>query len=393
MTPIRVGIWGVYGRGNYGNEAALAAFLDQLPRGCFAPVLITEAPDIASALHGVPARRIVRPVGPVRGGRVVSGLLTASNRMRYLVNAFRAAGTLDTIVIAGSGGLERYGSGAFGTPFEVWSLAVAARLRRRPFVLLDIGVEYLPRRLARFFVRGAARRSVYRSYRDESSRESMAANGVRGTADDLVVTDMVFALKPTMAPERSRGTVVVGVMDYWGRDREHDALAVHDAYVARCRSLVALLIAGGHDVRVVGGDDEDLVFARDLIDAPGLEDVPVIHAASPSELTREMSAAAAVVATRYHTLIMSLLALTPAVSIGYGRKHQAMLAQLELPDTHRDIEDFSPAEVADLVDAAIRDAPTLRASIGTGVERAAARLEAQWPDLLSILSSRRKEAA
>jgi polysaccharide pyruvyl transferase WcaK-like protein len=388
----RVGVWGVFGRGNFGNEATLTAFLGRLDGDVYSPILFCEDPAAASALHDdVPAERLGAPVVAPPRSRVLRIVKVATNRLGVVTRSIRAAGSVDTVVIAGTGGLERYGSGAFGTPFEIWALGVGCRLRRRPFVLLDVGVETLPRPMARFFVRGAARAAQYRSYRDEASRQSMLANGARAH-NDAVVTDLAFSLSPARSPERGPRTVVVGVMDYWGRDDDHDATALHLDYAARLTALVRGLGASGWRVRLVGGDDGDLPLAH-RIAADAAAFAVAVDASTPEALVAEMSAASVVVASRYHTLIMALLAGTPAISIGYSTKHAEILKQLDLPNTHRDIEQFDPDELLSLIETASDEAEQRGQRIDAAVHAARDRLDDQWDTVDRTMRSRTKRVS
>ncbi|MGN6205862.1 polysaccharide pyruvyl transferase family protein [Humibacter sp.] len=391
MQPrIRVGLWGVFGRGNFGNEATLAAFLERLNSDEYDPVLFCEDPAAASALHGIPALSLGRPVeGRARSG--LHGVASAGvNRLRLLRGALAAARSVDVVVVAGTGGLERYGSGAFGTPFEIWALGRGSRMARRPFVLLDIGVEVLPRKLARFFVRGAGKSADYRSYRDSTSRANMIVNGLHEAASDPVVTDLAFALRPPRSAPAAVPTVALGVMDYWGRDSSHETSeAVHKGYTAQLITLTRAFQSRGYAVRLVGGDDGDLGFAH-LLAASLTDGTPVVEARSPDELVTEMSAAHVVVASRYHTVIMGLLAGTPVVSIGYGDKHRAILDQLGLRYEHHDIESFDAHEVAEAAMRLASERSELTTGIDEAVDAARERLDAQWRDIEPVLLATRK---
>ncbi|MGA0567145.1 polysaccharide pyruvyl transferase family protein [Rathayibacter sp. KR2-224] len=389
-SKTRLGIWGVFGRGNFGNEATLTAFLERLDADVYEPVLFCEDPAVASALHGIPATSLGRPVeGRARSGlhRVLSAGL---NRLHLLRGAISAARSVDVVVVAGTGGLERYGSGAFGTPFEIWALAKGSSLMRRPFVLLDIGVEVLPRRLARFFVRGAGSAASYRSYRDAVARSSMVVNGLHKAASDAVVTDLAFGLEPARSAAAEHPTVALGVMDYWGRDSSHETSeAVHKRYAAQLTALTREFQSRGYQVRLIGGDDGDLEFAHVL--SAGLADgTPVVEARSPDELVAEMSSAHVVVASRYHTLIMALLAGTPSLSIGYADKHRAILDQLGLPGQHRDIESFDAHEVADAATALAAERTTWTERIDAAIDAARERLDQEWDQVARVLTPSRK---
>jgi polysaccharide pyruvyl transferase WcaK-like protein len=140
-------------------------------------------------------------------------------------------------------------------------------------------------------------------------------------------------------------------------------------------------------VTLVGGDDVDLGFARSLEGLP--PHVTVVEARTPEELVALTGRAVVTVATRYHSVIMSLLAGTPVVSIGYGEKHRAVLLQLGLEDTHRDVETFDPVEVVAMVEDQARRHDEIRARISSGVADARERLDAQWPAVEDVLLARR----
>lgn len=384
-TP-RVGVWGVFGTGNFGNEATAAGLLARLQREGMRPVLLCERPADAAAVHGVPAVLLGVPVtGAPGGGRFSRLWRVAANRARLLARAVARVRSLDAVVLAGTGSFERLGSGVWGVPFEMWSLAVACRVLRRPLVVLDVGAERLPRPLARAFVRGVAGSAAYRSYRDDASRNAMVVNGVDAHRD-VVATDLAFGLDVTPPSTRQEdGTVLVGVMDYRGRD-DTQGQEPSEGYRRRVVATVDDLRRRGLAVTLMGGDDADLAFARSL----GLGDqVPLVAARTPQELVDVTGAADVTVATRYHTVIMSLLARTPVVSIGYGEKHRAVLLQLGLDDTHRDVESFDPREVAGLVDDLRARRDDLVPRIDDGVRAARARLDAQWPDVARVLTARR----
>ncbi|GAA1999767.1 polysaccharide pyruvyl transferase family protein [Microbacterium ulmi] len=388
MTSTRVGIWGVFGRGNYGNEATLEAFLAQLDPARFSPVILTEEPEAASGLHGIPARLVGSPVSG-GGNRIARALGALRNRAAYLRHALRIVGDLDSVVVAGSGGLEI--AHAFGTPFEIWGLSVATRIKRKGFVLLDVGVDRIADPLARRFIRSTAAHAAYRSYRDERSRACMRDNGLAAASSDPVVTDMAFSLRPPLADDRDPQLVVFGVIDYGGPDRPGPGPA-HDSYVARCAAVIERLLTAGHRVVIVAGDDGDVSTGHEIAARFARGVVRVSDASTTDELVRVMSEARVVVASRYHTLIMAQMATTPVVSIGYNLKHLAMLEQLGVPAVHRDALDFDPDEVALLVEEAAANYDRLSVQVAEGVQAARERLEAHWPAVLAAISGRQETA-
>ncbi|GAB2524392.1 polysaccharide pyruvyl transferase WcaK-like protein [Paramicrobacterium agarici] len=369
----------MFGHGNYGNEATLAAVLARLDPTVFNPLLLTINPAEASSLHGVPAKSVGAPAYAGSGSRFSRVLRTLGNRLRYLVGAVRTAQQMDSIVIVGTGGLER--TGAFGTPFEIWSLAVASRIFRRSFVLLNIGVDAPRDRISRFFIRTSGRFATYRSYRDTPSRNNMAGAGLSQAASDPVVTDLAFDVRPPRSATRDASEIVVGVMDYQGPDSaDHSA---RTAYNNQLRALISALLVQNRIVTIVSGDDADLEVAHALAShfSPGR--VSVSTAKTSDQLVQALSHAGAVIATRYHTLIFALMAGTPVVSIGYSTKHRAMLDQLDLPAPHSDASTFDPSIVASQARFLASETDALRTRIDSGVDNARLRLSHQWPELLT----------
>ncbi|MFJ2519894.1 polysaccharide pyruvyl transferase family protein [Cellulosimicrobium cellulans] len=381
----RVGIWGVFGTGNFGNEALLESLLLRVRGESIRPLVLCEGPDDVRLRHDVEAMSLGTPART--GGRFGGRMRIAGNRLRLLIRAVRTVGTLDSVVVAGSGGFERYGAGSFGPPFEIWALALACRMLRRPFVLLDVGVEVSPRRLARFFASSSGRWSAARSYRDSASRRAMESMGLASTREDPVVADLAFSLVPgDDLPSFDPRAAVVGVMEYNGRDADADEGPAATSYRRRLVELVHLLTDAGWRVVLVGGDDVDLAAARKLRGLPPA--VEIVEARTPEELMAVTGSAAVTVATRFHTVVMSLLARTPVISIGYGEKHRAVLLQLGLDDTHLDVEHFVPTDVLSLVDRTARRREEIVSRIDSGVAAARGRLDAQWPHVSAVLTSR-----
>ena len=377
-----VAVCGHFGCGNYGNEATLSAVLARLGRSEYDPIVFCDGPEEAARTHGVRARRLsarTAPHGPVGA---------AWRLLRQALVSFAACFRVDAVMIAGSGGLERYGSGPFGFPFTIWVLSLGARIARRPFLMVDIGVQELPTALGRFFARKAGRSATYRSFRDDISRNAMVSMGVSAAIADDVIGDLVFGLPPERVPKL--GGVVVGVMDYRRRDAYgSQAVEVHRQYVDRCRRLIESLRRSGHTVRVVGGDDADAVVGRELADQFRDGAVTYLDVSTPHELLAALAEADVAVASRYHTLVMSLLAGTPVIPIGYSAKHVAALHRLGLPTASFDIETFEPVEVALAVEGQLDNRDEVAGRIVSAVETARSRLDAEWLTLHGVLRRRR----
>ncbi|MEG3614424.1 polysaccharide pyruvyl transferase family protein [Isoptericola haloaureus] len=370
-------MFGLFGIGNFGNEATLTAVLERIgDRGRV--LVVAEGAERVARERGLAAVQLVPPsTGSTRS--VAGAVRVAANRLSALPRAWHVLRDVDVVVVAGGGAWERLGAGPFGTAFEIWSLALAARARRRTFVLLDVGVQEQDARLTRFFVRQVARWSAYRSVRDELSRRSLLAMGA-GRPDDPVVADLVLGSSRTSdVADRRAGSgrpVVVGVMSYFAEDDDPDRRAeVHERYVDRSVRLVDLLTAAGHPVVLVGGDECDLPTAHEIASSSAAQ---VSSAGDVAELTSLMSRASVVVGARYHTLVVGALAGAPVIALAYGTKHGELLRALGSGDLSFDIETFEPSVVAAAVDQVVVEREHRRLDADRAITAAAARLDREW---------------
>nr|WP_277348451.1 polysaccharide pyruvyl transferase family protein [Planctomonas sp. JC2975] len=381
----------MFGVGNFGNEATLTALLMRARESRIVPVVVCPAPDRVRADYSVETVSLGDPV--TTNKRTVIGLLRlVANRAGVLRNALAIARSVDAVAIAGTGPWEAFAFGSFDIPYEMWCLMVAARLTRRPFLVLDVGAERSPRPIARWFIRQTARFASYLSFRDSFSVSEMVADGAGFITQDSVVCDLAFGLPGVEPTTRFPRSVVVGVMEYSGRvgDRSRGSETL-DSYRDRCSKLLRNLSVRGYEITLVGGQDRDVEFAFELKSTMRAEGVSV--AVAPvrryDELIRVMSTAQVVVASRYHTLIMALLARTPIVSIGYAGKHAELFDLVGLDAMHRDIDSFDTDEVVGLVDESVINCRRLSISVGDAVSVMQDRLDAQWVEVSSRISAKR----
>lgn len=339
----RVLIFGFYGMGNLGNEACLEAFLrglwSVLPQA--RPWCLGTDANRVTGQHGIPAR-VLMVGGPVHLPllrRVLARLLDVP-RIWWLV------GAADVIVIPGAGVLESSLGAAnpFGLPYWMFVLAVGARLRRRPLMMVSFGAEKPRRRLTAFFFRQVMGSTAYRSFRDERSAD-VVRTLTHGHVTGPVYPDLAFGLpRPADVGERVPGRVVVGMIKVGA---PHDP-SVAAAYESGLVKALTVLAGNGDTIRLVVGDVADFPIAERLAQrvrddaGASVEQVAVARAEDQAALMAEMSCAEVVVATRYHNVIAALRVGTPVVSLGYADKHAALLDLFGLTGYHQSMEDFDP---------------------------------------------------
>ncbi|MFI6491153.1 polysaccharide pyruvyl transferase family protein [Streptomyces sp. NPDC050564] len=390
-TPVRVGVFGLLGSGNLGNDGSLEAVLGYLRAEH--PEAVVDAlcggPEAVTAKFGIPATRLHWYRGEYRTASRAGAI--AGKGLGKLVDVFRTAAWVrrhDVVIVPGMGVLEAtLPLRPWGFPYSLFLLCASGRLMRTRVALVSVGAAEIRNRPTRALVRWSARLAAYRSYRDASSRDAMRAMGV-DTARDEVYPDLAFSL-PTprvSAPAGSPGLVCLGVMDFHGgNDDRARAEEIHRRYLDGTIRFVRTLVEEGRPVRLLTGDQCDESVVAAILDAV---DSPLVTAAEPAslaDLMNEMAAADTVVAVRYHNLICALKTGTPVLALCYAAKSDALMDRMGLGaychparevDADRLLEQFRDLE---------KHAAELRQTLTERNGVAAQQLAQQFTDLTTTL--------
>ncbi|MFJ8233323.1 polysaccharide pyruvyl transferase family protein [Streptomyces sp. NPDC094448] len=392
-TPVRVGVFGLLGSGNLGNDGSLEAVLGYLRTRH--PEAVVDAlcggPETVTARYGIPATRLHWYRGEYRTASRAGSV--AAKALGKLVDAFRTAAWVrrhDVVIVPGMGVLEAtLPLRPWGFPYSLFLLCAAGRLTGTRTALVGVGAAPIGSRPTRTLVRWSARLAAYRSYRDTGSRDAIRAMGVDTTHDE-VYPDLAFALPAprTAAPGPSGppGPVCVGVMAFHGgNDDRARADEIHRRYLDGTIRFVRALAEDGRPVRLLTGDAVDAPVVAAVLDAVDSPLVTAADAASLTDLMKETAAADTVVATRYHNLICALKAGTPTLAVGYAAKSDALMAGMGLGaychparelDADRLLEQFRMLE---------REAAAVRRILTEQNLAAARRLEQQFTTLTAVL--------
>lgn len=389
MSAARVGVFGLLGSGNLGNDGSLGAVLAYLRRDH--PQAVVEAlcggPEAVTARFGIRATRLHWYRGEYRTASRAGAI--AGKGLGKLVDVFRTAAWVrrqDVVIVPGMGVLEAtLPLRPWGFPYSLFLLCASGRLLGTRVALVGVGAAPIGNRATRTLVRWSARLAAYRSYRDGPSREAMRAMGV-DTARDEVCPDLAFSLPTVRAPLGAPGQVCVGVMDFHGGDDDRArAEEIHRRYLDGVIRFVRALVEEGRPVRLLTGDGCDAPVVAAIL---GAVDSPLVTAAEPAsldDLMRETSAAGTVVATRYHNLICALKTGTPTLALSYATKSEALMARMGLGaychparevDAERLLEQFRELE---------KRAPELRRTLAERNRVAVEQLESQFTALTAAL--------
>ena len=395
-TGLRVGLFGLLGQGNIGNDASLEAVLRYLRRShpeaaldamATGPARLKARYDLDSNPLYWHSEREARSRGPVAVALKFLGKVVDTWRIA------RWTARHDVVIVPGMGVLEAtVPIRPWETPYTLFVLCVTARIARTRVAFVDVGASLVKARATRWLLDTAARLAFYRSYRDGASREFMRSRGLAASGDH-VFPDLVFALPNPVLHPVDPTLVGVGLMGYHGTnddDRRH-ADQIHATYVAKMKQFVRWLLDNDRRVRLLVGDNNDRDVVQEILaDArsarPDREGwIVAKDVTSFCELTEAIGPVHSVVATRFHNVLCALKLGKPTVSIGYAPKNAAIMADAGLGeycqwasslDLRRLIEQFT-----DLEERSGELTPAI-------VERSAANarmLDAQFAELSSVV--------
>ena len=388
MTPVRVGVFGLLGSGNLGNDGSLEAVLGYLRAEH--PEAVVDAlcggPEVVTARYGIPATRLHWYGGEYRTASRAGAI--AGKGLGKLVDAFRTAAWVrrhDVVIVPGMGVLEAtLPLRPWGFPYALFLLCASGRLLRTRVALVGVGAAPIGNRSTRALVRWSARLAAYRSYRDAPSRDAMRAMGV-DTARDEVYPDLAFAL-PTPPARTTSGPVCVGVMDFHGgNDDRARAEEIHRRYLDGTTRFVRTLVEDGRTVRLVTGDACDASVVAAILDAVDSPLVTAAEAAALGDLMKEAAAADTVVAARYHNLVCALKVGTPTLALSYAAKSDALMDRMGLGTYCHPAREVDAAQLLEQFRALEKRSTELRQTLTEQNLVAARQLQDQFIDLTKAL--------
>ena len=335
----RIGLFGLLGSGNIGNDASVEAIMRYLR---------TEYPDATvDAMckgwqrmrdrYGIAATPLqwqqehVRPGWPGKA-------LTALGKV---IDGFRTAGWVrghDVVIIPGMGILDpTLPLSPWSTPYAVYLLAAWGRLFGAKVALVAVGADKASAKTTQSLYNRTARLAAYVSFRDGSSRETLQGEGVDVSAFS-VHPDLVWTIPVTREQPEDPKLVAVGVMAYYGGQADRGRTAeVYASYTESVAEFTRWLLDSGHDVRLFYGDEVDKpalekILAEVRSSRPGLAPgrLTPYYPTTHEEVTGLLGPVAVVVATRLHNLMFALKLGKPTIALSYARKIDAMMADLGL---------------------------------------------------------------
>lgn len=399
--PLKVSFFGHFGSTNHGNESTFLAMLSRLrslqPESRFQ--CICTNPEAVVARDGIEAAPITTRVAKIwdRGlplvRRVPMAFVGVGAELGQYGRAFRVLKQTDMLIVPGTGLVtDAFCLSAWG-PYSQFKWVLMAKLRRARVLYVSIGAGPIDRPVGRALVKTALSLADYRSYRDVASRDYLKGIGFRSDRD-RVYPDLAFGLpeafvlhdRPRL--DGVRPCVGLGLMVYSGRYSAADSR--HDTYTAYLESLATFatwLLDHGYDIRLLLGDDDAIVidqFKSALRARLGRYDEERIierPIGSVQDLLGELAETDVVVATRFHNVLLAMLAGKPVIAISFHHKCSSLMRDMELSEYCHEIHEMDTDRLIEQFQRLEQSRAEITRTIVRGVGEARAAVDEQY-DLL-----------
>jgi polysaccharide pyruvyl transferase WcaK-like protein len=394
-TGMRVGLFGLLGSGNIGNDASVEVIVQYLR---------TDHPDAVLDAMCMGASRMRDRYGietvPIQwqsarslpGGPLGSALKVLGKGL----DVFRTAAWIwrhDAVIVPGTGIMDAtLPINPWGVPWSLFLLSATGRLLRTKVALVSVGASPARNPVTARLYTAAARHAYYRSFRDEASREVLRQSGL-DTGRDPVYPDLVFSMPVSPDGPPDPLTVGVGVMAYYGsNDDKTKADEIYEGYLARLKAFVCWLVDAGRSVVLFTGDeadqravDEILADVRQQYPDRGLTRVSGDPVTTFAELTARMAPAATVVATRFHNVVFALKLGKPTISVGYSPKNDSMMSALGLSEYTQHARSLDVERLKEQFTQLEKHAEQVREQLRSALPERAAESRAQLEELSRVL--------
>jgi polysaccharide pyruvyl transferase WcaK-like protein len=366
-SPRKICLFGMFGGGNFGNDASLESFLlflrEARPDADISCVCVD--PDAIGRAHQITTTPISAPEASNTLLRLCNRIsLKMIGRLANWARAIKYVRQFDIIIVPGTSTLNDYGSGPLGTSYGLYRWAAAARLCRVKFCFVGTGAGPILHPISRWMLRSAAAWAHFRSFRDQESKDFLASLGI-DTSREQVYPDLVFRLPtplPTRTPTQEKPTTIgVGLMNYNGwraGARSGSDPAIYETYIETMGRFVNSLLDRGYRVRLLTGETVDVRAVRDIgriAEASGYQLIDgILPPAKGQQLVtepinslhdvmRQISDTDIVVATRFHNVVCALKLARPTISIGYEFKNDAVMTDMGLGEFCQKVDDLDLA--------------------------------------------------
>jgi polysaccharide pyruvyl transferase WcaK-like protein len=400
-APPNVGLFGLLGQGNLGNDGSLEALLAYLRRQH--PEVTVDAlctgPDLIRAQYDLPTTDLHWHHSERRSNSSVTAFArkATDTALGMTIDSVRLARWVrrhDAVIVPGMGVLETtVPMRTWKTPYLMFLLSASGTFFGTKVALVSIGANVIDERFMRMLITAAARLAYYRSFRDRLSRDAMQRMGL-DVSGDVVYPDVVFSLATRPTTRATPRSVGIGVMDYCGRNVDRrQADAIRSSYIEKITNFALWLVDNGRPIRLITSDPmADDKIIRAILSSlrarrPGLSHKQVVAEPieSMGDLMRQTALVESVVATRYHNIVCAMKLAKPTVSIGYAEKCEVLMADMGLSEFCQPVKSFDVVQLIEQFEELDHRAGDLRLMLTERSAERGAMVEDQFVELSDAL--------
>jgi polysaccharide pyruvyl transferase WcaK-like protein len=402
-----VSFFGGFGLGNFGNEITLQAILYHLRhRIPNAKVnCICTHPEATAANHNIRALPLTRTVVNVwrprhRVAQVLRTLFIGFPSELYRwVEALLTLKHTDVLIVPGTGLLtDAYGLTGWG-PYNTFKWSLLAKIRGCQVFFVSVGAGPLYSQIGKWLVKSALALADFRSYRDLETKAFLRSIGA-ARETDKVYPDLAFSIveeiSPRLAnPGRPRPVVGLGLMLYHGRLSSDGARdSTFEVYLEQLVVLVKWLLARNYDVRLLIGELSDIsvttefkTLLRNRLEVYDEERIIDEPASSVEDLLAQLSKTDAVIATRFHNILLALALNKPAICVSFHQKCTSLMHDMGLQEYCQDIKQLDAEKLIEQFCKLEANAGILKAMISQKVSDCRKALDEQYDLIFKMISA------
>jgi len=390
--------FGHFGLSNFGNDVTFQVILYHLRRllpnvdvSC-----ICTHPEATATAHNIRcvpiSRRTVEIWRPHnRVARVLrSVFIGIPNELYRWLEAFTTLKRTDVLIIPGTGLLtDAYGLRSWG-PYSIFKWSLIAKIRGCKLLFVSVGAGPLDSRAGRWLVRAALALADFRSYRDSETKEYLSSIGA-AVAGDRVYPDLAFSAPDEITPKHAiprhrRSVVGLGLMLYHSKlSSDKSPGSTYTAYLEQLVVFAKWLLTRDYDVRLLIGDVSDTSvtaeFKELLKDCLGRYDEDRIiddPVRSVEDLLAQLAETDAVVATRFHNVLLALALNKPVISISFHQKCTSLMQYMGLQEYCQDIHQLNAEKLIEQFCQLEKNAGSLKQMIREKVAECREALDEQY---------------
>jgi polysaccharide pyruvyl transferase WcaK-like protein len=378
-SPRKIGLLDHLGGGNLGDDATLAAVLQNIKsRWPDAEICgFSMNPSDTQARHGITSYPIRTQTWSLdnksenadlnlkskakarlrkyrffyRAIRSINAAVMRAPRalfreLFFLARSSRVIRSFDLLIVSGGGQLLDSWGGPWKFPYTLFKWVMLAKVSGVQCYFLNVGAGPLSHSLSKWFVKRTLSFADYVSFRDHDSKAFIQGMGFTGKSD--VVVDCVYSLElsaPARAAVASRESAVVGLSPmaycdprvYWRKDQ-----AVYDHFVRTLARFGSWLSENRYRLAL---------FSTDILfDAQTVEDlksaltgslearrIVCVQISGIKELLEHISSMDYVVTCRFHGVVFAHLLNKPVLALSHHPKVSTLMNDLGLAEYCLDI--------------------------------------------------------